>query len=297
MVPPHFQRLVIYGVGLLGGSLGLALKQRGMTSRVVGLGRSMPRLERALQLGAIDECQTEPAQALAGADALILATPPRQIRECLVELAPLIASGAFVTDVGSVKARIVEEAERILSPKVLFIGSHPMAGSEKTGVEYSREDFYEKSACLLTPTGQTRPEALALATSFWQALGSRIVIATPERHDNLLAGISHLPHLTAAALMQTLGRGLASPEELATIAGGGLRDTTRIADSDPELWKQIFAENAPALLKALDAYLAVLQSWRAALDVPETDLEKLADFYAEGRNARQSLQSSAPNSE
>lgn len=292
-----FQRLVIDGVGLLGGSLGLGAQARGLARQVVGLGRSPERLERARQLGAIQGWHTAPEAALHGADALVLAVPPRRICERLEELAPWIAAGTFVTDVGSVKERIVATAERVLAPGVLFIGSHPMAGSEKSGVEFARADFYKGSACLLTPTAQTPPAAQALAGQLWEALGARLVVLAPERHDTLLAGISHLPHLAAAALMQALDRKLGRPEELAVIAGGGLRDTTRIAASDPELWKQIFAENAPALLEALEAYLAVLQEWRGVLACPVPDMERLGALFQEGHDARQEIRFPTRNSE
>lgn len=292
-----FQRLVIDGVGLLGGSLGLSLKKAGLVRAVVGLGRSRERLERARTLGAIDELQTDPANALRGADALVLAVPPRRIVGRLEELAPLIAPGVFVTDVGSVKERIVATAERVLAPGVVFIGSHPMAGSEKSGAEHARANFYQGSACLLTPTPRTHPEAAPLARRMWEALGSRLVVTTPERHDTLLAGVSHLPHLAASALIQALTRHLGSPAELSAIAGGGLRDTTRIAASDPALWKEIFTENAPALLKILDAYLDVLGEWRAALDRPAPDMERLGALFSEGHDARQAVQFPGRNSE
>ena len=152
----------------------MAVKRHGLAAHVVGLGRSAERLERALQLGAIDEAYTSPAEALTGADALVLAVPPRLIREGLADLAPLLAPGTFVTDVGSVKSTIVAEAERVLPPEVLFVGSHPMAGSEKTGVEYSRSDFYEGCACILTPGERTAEEALGLAIHFWRAMGARV---------------------------------------------------------------------------------------------------------------------------
>jgi prephenate dehydrogenase len=292
MAPPRFHRLVIHGVGLLGGSLGMALKRRGMVQTVVGWGRSMERLERARQLGAIDEAHTRPEPALDGADALVLAVPPRQIRDRLPEIAALIPAGAFVTDVGSVKERIVEAAEAALPNGVLFIGSHPMAGSEKTGAEHGRSDFYEGSPCLVTPTERTRPEALDLARRFWEALGSRVVVLDPARHDRLLAGVSHLPHLLAAALMQTLARGDEPLEIVAEVAAGGLRDTTRIAASDPELWRQICVENAPALLARLDEFIGVLNEWRAALDKSTPDGRAMEKQFEDGQKARLLLDAS-----
>lgn len=289
MAPPRFQRLVIYGVGLLGGSLGMALKRRAMASEVVGLGRSMERLEKARQYGTIDHAATDPEEAMQGADALIVGLPPRMIRERWAELAPLMNDGMFVTDVGSTKAGIVAAAEATLPPGVRFIGSHPMAGSEKTGAEHGRSDFYENAACILTPSGRTAPETTELATRFWEALGARVITMSPERHDTLLAGISHLPHLLASALMQMLARGEAPMEEIAAIAGGGLRDLTRIAGADPDIWRQILGENAPAVVESLDAYIELLQEWRAALDRAAPDARTLGALFSEGRDAREIL--------
>lgn len=288
MVTPRFKRLVIDGVGLLGGSLGMALKRRAMAQTVVGLGRSVERLERARQLGALDEIHTHPEPALSGADAVVLAVPPRQIRDHLRDFAPLFAPGAFITDVGSVKARIVDEAERALPGGALFIGSHPMAGSEKSGAEHGRSDFYEGSACILTPTERTPAEALDLARRFWEALGSRVLVLDPAEHDRMLAGISHLPHVLASALMQLLARG-GRMDDVAAIAGGGLRDTTRIAAADPDIWRQICTENAPALLEQLDQFIAVLQEWRIAIDRSHPDSRRMGEMFAEARTARRSL--------
>ncbi|MEN6627320.1 MAG: prephenate dehydrogenase/arogenate dehydrogenase family protein [Candidatus Sumerlaeia bacterium] len=288
MAPPRFQKLVIYGVGLLGGSLGMALRRRGMAGEIVGLGRSQERLERARLLGAIDRGVTRPAEALDGADAVVLAVPPRQIRERLGEIAPLLAPGTFLTDVGSVKARIVEEAHRVLPPGVRYIGSHPMAGSEKAGVEYSRGDFYEGCACILTPDKRTDPQLVSVASAFWRALGSRIIVMDPGRHDRLLAGISHLPHLLASALMQTLSRSEdVTAEEVAAIAGGGLKDMTRIAAADPEIWRQIFSENSAAVIDWLDALEQVIAQWRAALE--KSDSKAISNLFAEGSEARRKL--------
>ena len=178
MAPPRFQRLVIYGVGLLGGSLGMAVRRRAMAGRIVGLGRSLERLERARQLGAIDECHTTPQAALAGADALVLALPPRQIRERLADLAELIPAGAFVTDVGSVKARIVARAEEALPEALLFIGSHPMAGSEKSGAEHGRSDFYEDHACILEEN-ETFAAWVNLVFHLAAAVGVQLIVKRP----------------------------------------------------------------------------------------------------------------------
>ena len=287
----RFKKLVIVGVGLLGGSLGMAARGRGLAAHVVGVGRDQTRLRKAQSLRAIDSFTLHAREALAGADALVLALPPRQIREAWGELADWIAPGTFVTDVGSVKAGIVAAAEAALAPGVLFVGSHPMAGSEKSGIEAARADLYQGAACLITPTAATGPGTLAIAREFWQTLGMRVTELDPAAHDALLAGISHLPHLAAAALMCTLHSGGVSAETLARIAGPGLRDTTRIAASDPELWSQIFSENAPALLDSLDALIAELQRWRKHLH-PADPQSLLAD-YKQASDLRRSLDQSS----
>jgi len=264
-VLPHFRRIVIDGVGLLGGSLGMALRRRRMAEEVIGLGRSRKRLERARQLGGVDSCTTDAAEAFRQADAVLICLPPRLIRARLAEVAAQVSPGAFVTDVGSVKEAIVGEAEERLPEDCLFIGSHPMAGSERTGVEAARGDLFEGQACFLTPTAATRRAALTLAVRFWRSLGARVVITDPARHDRLVSAISHLPHLAAVALIQTLySRGDSTPFYQAVI-GNGFRDSTRVAAGDAETWEQIFIENAPALTADLDTLLEVLSEWRDRL--------------------------------
>lgn len=264
----------------MGGSLGMALRGRGLAQEVVGLGRSQERLESARELGALDSFTTQPREALRGADALISCLPCRDIRQKWRGLASLIQPGAFVTDVGSVKRSIVKEAESALDKSVLFVGSHPMAGSEKSGVGASRENLFDGACCFVTPTDRTPREALGVAAQFWQALGSRIVIMDPERHDALLASISHLPHLFAAALVQTLYTSGDSATLLRSIMGKGFLDSTRIAEGEPRVWEQIFRENSSALGHELERLIEILQQWRAmisASDSGEEIIERLTE--------------------
>lgn len=291
MSEPLFHTLVIDGVGLLGGSLGMALRAAGLVQRVIGLGRSTARLELARQSGAIDEgrvAEADQLAAVAEADALILATPPCLIVERIEQFAPRVRAGAFVTDVGSIKGTIVAAGERHLAAGVRFVGSHPMAGSEKTGVEHARRDFYDGCACLITPTERTDPAATDLARRMWQALGARTRALDPERHDRLLAGISHLPHVLAPALLQMLIERVTGEEELLDVAGGGLRDLTRIAAADPEIWRQILTENAPAVRECLDAYIETLRAWRAALDDPP-DGERITQLFRRAGDVRRRM--------
>lgn len=293
---PHFKRVVIYGVGLMGGSLGMALRRRRMAEAVVGLGRSRKTLERAVTLGALDEAHTEEATALADADALILCLPPRLIRKRWSELAPLIAPGAFVTDVGSVKGAVVREAEAHLSEGVLFIGSHPMAGSEMAGIEAARGDLFDGASCFVTPTDRTPVRALTLAVSFWRALDSRVAIINPERHDRLLAAISHLPHLAAASLVQSLYAQGDSTLLYRSVIGNGFRDTTRIAAGDAQLWEQIFSENREALGENLDRWIGILTRWRELLSRGDASNE-IIEGLAKAAEQRRSLAISPPSPE
>jgi prephenate dehydrogenase len=296
MPPIHFKNLLIYGVGLLGGSTGLAVKQAGLADRVTGLGRSADQLEKAKNLQAIDELSTDPGPALEQADALVLAIPPQEIRRAFSMIKPRLRAGTFVTDVGSVKHHLVAEAESVLPENIHFIGSHPMAGSEKSGVEHASVDFFRDTKCILTPTSRTHPEALETARNFWEALGATILILSPEDHDEIMAGISHFPHLLASALVQSICRGTGSMDEIRDLVGGGLRDTTRIAAAATETWKQIFVENRRFILRRLDSCEAVLREWRTALgsdDPGELDRE-LERLWLEGRNARLSLNKQDP---
>lgn len=287
-MPPHFKRAVIYGVGLLGGSLGLAMRRRHMADEIVGLGRSRKRLERALQLGALDRIATDPAEALDGADALILCLPPRLIRRRWTEIAGLIAPGCFVTDVGSVKETIVNEAHERLDPSVLFIGSHPMAGSEKSGAEAARGDLFESAACFVTPGDATPARALPLAVAFWRALGSRVVIMDPSRHDRLMAGVSHLPHLCAVSLVQSLYANGDATLFLRAIVGRGFLDTTRIAAGPADVWEQIFTENSAAMVQGLDRLIDILKGWREALDQGDGSAQ-ITDWLTHAADRRREL--------
>lgn len=292
---PHFKRVVIYGVGLMGGSLGMAMRRRRMAETVVGLGRSRRTLERAISLGALDEATTDEAAALGGADALILCLPPRLIRKRWSDVAPLLAPGAFVTDVGSVKGAVVREAETHLPEGVLFIGCHPMAGSEMAGIEAARGDLFDGASCFVTPTDRTPLRALTLAVSFWRALDSRVAIINPERHDRLLAAISHLPHLAATSLVQALYAQGDSTLFYRSVIGNGFRDTTRIAAGDAQLWEQIFSENREALVENLDRWIDILNRWRDLLSRGDTSSEIIETLERAG-DQRRSLSTSPPPS-
>jgi len=241
----QFRQLPILGVGLLGGSIGLAVRAAMPDCRIIGCGHRQSTLGRAVEMGAIDEGQLDPAAAVKDSDLVILCTPVGLFESMLRKIAPALAPGCTVTDVGSTKRSVAAAAESILPETVDFVPSHPMSGSEKRGVEFARADLFRHGLCILTPTDKTPPPALARVEEFWKALGMRTTRLDPATHDRLLADVSHLPHLLAAAL-------LSMQEEAALeLCGKGFLDTTRIAGGDGALWRDILADNADNLRAAV----------------------------------------------
>lgn len=237
----ELQRVAIVGVGLLGGSIGLALKSRGLGAAVMGFGHRPSTLQRALEMGAIDQaCQSLP-QAVADADLVILCTPVGLFESLLGQMASDLKPGAVVTDVGSTKRSVVRQAHKQLPRGVHFVGSHPMAGSEKRGIDYARADLFAGATCLLTPVAKTHAPSLAAVERFWTALGMRTCRLSPAEHDRKLAAISHLPHAVAAALVHL------QQDAALELAGKGFLDSTRIAGGDAGLWRDIFLDNRDQL--------------------------------------------------
>lgn len=256
----HLRRLSILGVGLLGGSIGLAARSRINGCHVVGYGHRAQTLARAIEIGAIDSASESPAEAVRDADLAILCTPVLKFGEMLQAIAPALKPGAIVTDVGSTKQSVVELAGRLLPNTARFVGSHPMAGSEKRGVEFARTDLFDDAVCILTPHAQTDPTALADVRAFWQLMGMRTVQMPPGEHDSALADVSHLPHALAAALVS-----MQTPEAL-RLCGKGFLDTTRIAGGDGGLWRDIFLDNAPNVRASLARLRSTLDEFERLID-------------------------------
>jgi prephenate dehydrogenase len=252
--------LTVVGVGLLGGSLGLAAKQRGLARRVLGVGRQRDSLEFAREIGAIDEGFLTLGEAVREAEVVVFCTPVDQIARQVIEAGPACPVGALLTDVGSTKAAIVREVEGRLPAGVAFVGSHPLAGSEKRGPGHAHARLFEQRLTVITPTPRTDGEALERTRAFWEAFGARVCVLSPEDHDRALALTSHLPHLTAAALAGIL------PPEVFELTATGFRDTTRVAAGDPELWTAIFAQNRQAVLAGLALLETRLAEFRRALE-------------------------------
>jgi prephenate dehydrogenase len=280
--------VAIAGVGLIGGSIGLALRARRAGSIVVGLGRDRARLGQALDLGAIDRATTNPAEAYAEADVVVVCTPVTRVARDVSEAARLAPTDALITDAGSTKALIVAEVEGDPSSTArrAFVGAHPIAGSEKKGAAHARGDLFEGRACVLTPTPMTDPDRLERARAFWSSLGCVITEMSPAEHDRALALTSHLPHAVAAALA------VAVPIELLPLAAGAYRDGTRVAGSDADLWAGIFLANRSHLIDALTEFDLSLNRFRDALR--DDDMAALVRWWEEARSRRSRFQADDP---
>jgi prephenate dehydrogenase len=267
------RKIAIIGVGLIGGSLGLALKRHGFNGVIEGYGRRRSTLDLALQLGAVDMVSLEVEEA-GQADIAVICTPVEVIPEMVERIAPGARLGCVITDVGSVKRCVVERAETIiesLDSPASFVGGHPMAGSEKSGVLAARADLFEGAKCILTPTDSTPQEAIELVEEMWRQVGARTLILSPQKHDHLIAAASHLVHLSASALAETVGKVNGALELAAT----GFRDTTRVASGLPYLWREILSQNADMLLPMIDALIEVLAEYKTLLSADDAKgLEK-----------------------
>lgn len=278
----HFKQVAIVGVGLIGGSLGMVLKRQGLADSVVGIGRRVENLKAAVALGAIDRFVSEAAAGVRGSDLVVLATPVDTYERHLKEWSSALEPGAIVTDVGSVKGPLVSLAEGLIPGSARFVGAHPIAGKEKTGVAAGSVDLFRGARCILTPTARTDSPALEIIRALWEATGAQVVEMDPFVHDRVLGAVSHLPHAVAFALITALleVRERLTPElDLLAYAGGGLRDTTRIAASSPEMWRDIFLWNRDNLVAAIEIYerrLAHLKQLIKSGDGPgvEQELER-----------------------
>ena len=245
--------IAIIGTGLIGGSIGLGLKERGLATKIIGVGHRKVSLNKALKIKAIDEGTTSIEKAVKNADMIILATSVSLIPDHAKKIIPLMKKSAILTDVGSTKNYIVSQINNEIKSrcgreKPNFIGAHPLAGSEQRGIESARSDLFEGSVCVLTPTSLNSKQSITRLSNMWKALGARISVMTPSKHDEVLALVSHLPHFVASSLAGVID------EKHWKFAASGLRDTTRIASGDPELWLDISKQNKKEIIEALRSF-------------------------------------------
>lgn len=279
------EHLAVLGVGLIGGSLARALKRAKFCARVTGSGRHQGNLEKAIALGVIDDFSLNPADAVRGADVVLLATPLATTGPLCRALAPGLKDGAIVTDAGSAKVSVIEAARASLPAKhfASFVPGHPIAGTEKSGVEASFAELFEKHLVILTPLPETTPAARARVADMWKATGAEVIDMPPERHDEVLAATSHLPHMLAYALVDCLAR-MQEREDIFRFAAGGFADFTRIASSSPEMWHDICLSNREALLRMVDRFGEHLREVRDAIECG--DSERLLGIFARAKQAR-----------
>jgi prephenate dehydrogenase len=261
----QFRKLTIVGMGLLGGSLGLAAKRLKLASEVAGYARREKTIAECEKFGATDYATTDLVAAVSGADLVILCTPLAQMRPLAEQFLPALKRGAIVTDVGSVKAGVVRELESLIAKAgAHFVGSHPMAGGEKTGVAAARAELFADAICVLTPTKKSSAGAVRKLERFWKALGARVVKLPPAQHDVFVSRASHLPHVVAATLAN-LVLDPVQPRGQAQLCANGFRDTTRIASGSPEMWRDIALANRKPIAASLNAYISELQKFQKIL--------------------------------
>ncbi|KIH76725.1 prephenate dehydrogenase [Geoalkalibacter ferrihydriticus] len=280
-------RLAIVGVGLIGGSLALALRQAGAVGEVIGIGRGLANLEKALELGIVDEITQDVVAGTREADVVFLATPVCKLGEVAAAIIPSLKDGAVVTDGGSVKASVIAEIEPLLRPEVSFVPGHPIAGTEQSGAEAAFASLYRNRRCILTPTARTSGEALELVQRMWQTSGSEVVVMEAEKHDRILAAISHLPHMVAYSLVNAVGSYDRYEENILEYSAGGFRDFTRIASSDPSMWRDIALTNPEALIEMMERFECFFAELKE--DVRSGKGERLYEFFQRSKELRDNI--------
>ena len=276
-----FKKVTIVGVGLMGGSLGLALKKYGLAKEVVGLSYRQSSLVQAIKNKAIDIGLTDISKAIKNAELVVMAAPVESIVKLFPSITPHLKRNCIVTDMGSAKVEIVEAAEKHLQNSSFFIGSHPLVGSEKKGAEFADPDLFDKAMCVITPNEKTNKMALGKIKHLWEKLGMKVKTLSPERHDEILGQTSHLPHLVAYGLMNAIN------EDALEIFPQGLKDATRIAASHPKMWSDICMSNSQNIVSSLDRYIQCLSQMRKAIVDKNENL--LIDLFSKTKIKRDTI--------
>jgi prephenate dehydrogenase len=283
--------VAILGVGLIGGSLGMAIRANYLARDVIGGDRDRRSLARAVARGAIDRAAPTVAEAVRGADLVVLATPVGSFEAIVKACAGSFAPGALLTDVGSVKGALIGRIEALLPPQVGYLSAHPLAGGERSGIEAASPTLFQGCRCVLTPGARSSPEAIDRLTKLWTGLGAAVTTMAPAAHDRSLAVVSHLPHLVAYALVTSAMELAEHDPDLLGLTAGGFRDFTRIAASSPEMWRDICLENRRKLLAAVEHYQAVLERFRR--QVASGDGAALEQAFRQARRVTERLRGSS----
>ncbi len=280
-----FDKVVIIGIGLVGGSVGLALKSMGVCGKIVGLGRSRSSLETGVNVGAIDEAATGLAEAVEGANLIVVCTPVGSIAGIIAEMESMIDDDCVITDVGSTKRNIVYAVEQLPRASSMFVGSHPLAGSERKGARHASGQLFRGATVFLTPTPTTDTSVMETIRGMWECVGGKVVVVDPAVHDRIVARTSHLPHILAALLVACL-RSL--PVDSMGLMGKGFLDTTRIASSDPEIWADICTENLAEIREAIFSLREDLDEFERYMN--EGEYEKILEFFNSAKLLRDSFE-------
>lgn len=283
----NMNKIVIYGTGLIGGSIGLALRRADFKGKIVGLGRRWSSLKSAIDLGAIDSATMDFSEALECAGLMIICTPVDTIVSIAKEAVKFASDGCIITDVGSTKKQIVAEIEEIMPDNLYFVGAHPMAGSHKTGIESANAFLFKNAISILTPTGSTNYDALNVVSSLWKSMGAFVKFLSPEDHDLFVAAVSHAPHVLACVLTQVVSKVEKGDENAITYSSSGFADMTRIASGSPDIWKGIMLQNADMISMILEKIEKELSEFRGILNGKEE--LKLMEKLKQAKQIRDSL--------
>jgi prephenate dehydrogenase len=281
------KRMAVIGVGLIGGSFARVLREKGAVLEVVGIGRGEANLKRGVELGVLDSYCLDPREGVRGADLVFVATPVCSIPAMVARIAPFLSPGCIVTDGGSVKEYVVSSCEPLMPAGTFFVGGHPIAGTEHSGVEASFSTLYQGKRCIVTPTAKTDPGALEKVIELWKIAGSTVPVMDPVQHDRMVAAISHLPHMVAYSLVNAVDGYDRFGGELLSFSAGGFRDFTRIASSDPVMWRDIALTNREAILETMDFFSGYLAKLRGMVETG--DAAALEAFFLNSKQKRDAI--------
>lgn len=286
-MPPLFDRVAIIGLGLIGGSLARAARVEGLFKDVVGIGRNEENLKKGIKLGVIDSFTTSVIEGVSDVELVVVATPSGVIVETIKKIVPYLPIGCIITDVGSVKEAIVKGVEAFIPDDICFVGGHPIAGKEKSGIDAADPSLFVGHKCILTPSSGTNKNALDRVKTMWERVGCNVVLADMIKHDEIFAAVSHLPHIVAFSLMNAI-IGMKDSKDKLSYSAGGLRDFTRIAASDAIMWRDISLMNRDNILDSLACFQLSLDKIKMA--IAEKDSERLVSEFEKSRKVRTSIE-------
>lgn len=284
----HFSKITIIGVGLIGGSFAYECKRKRLVSHIMGFGRSEANLKKAVTLNVIDSYTLDLKEAVSNVELVLIAAPVMAIVDIVKKSLPYLKNNVIITDAGSVKYSIVKEIEKIIGCRdFYFVGVHPIAGKEKSGIEAAHIGLFKDSKCIITPTDNTNSGALDKIERIWKEMGSETVIMDAEMHDRILASVSHLPHVIVYSLVNAVSSFIDDHEDIKQFAAGGFKDTTRIASSDPVMWRDICILNKNNIIRSIDLFQTILQQIRGCIE--SEDLEGLERQFKAARDVRDEI--------